>query len=239
MRRLAALALFLALVAAAACGGGDGDGGSSASPGASQSEGSGGSATATRTGGVSQPLNVPPDGGPVPLNPGAYHTTRFAPSAYFAVGEGWSAQFDNERYFSVFQRTEASGRFINLLSPDGVFDPATGGREDLPGTPDDLTAWIAAHPALETSNPSSLQVGLLSGRQLEVTLADADASGPLELLAAGGLNSQAIAPGQKLHIVVLDYRGAPLVIVLGAPSAEFGEFFSQAEAVIGSLTFAD
>jgi hypothetical protein len=240
MRILAAL-LFCAALLAAACGGDDdtsptpvASGSPSPTAAGSATETVGPTATATRTGGIEGVLDVPAGGGEVALAAGAYRTARFQPEAHFSLEDGWSAAFDTERFVDLYRGEDPAENCVCLISPDGVFDTESGAKTDLPT---DLVTWLTTNPNLTTSNPSSLQVNGLAGRQMDVELKAGVAAAKGTYIAAGD-QSFVVKPGEKQHLIVLDYRGKPLIIAQRTPAAEYGAYFPFVESVVGGLTFA-
>lgn len=230
----ACLALLLA-----ACGDDDGGPSASVTPGAS------GGSSATAAGGASQPLGVPEEGGPAPLAAGSYHTERLSPAAYFAVGEGWSAQFDSARLLALYRSGVTPEQTLSIIVPEGGVEPDAEGTLTALATPEQFEAWIVANPRLSVSNPSSLQVGNLAARQMEVSLREDVAPG--EGMPPGeGLpylyydaNSFGTLNGYKQHLIIVDYRGTAVVIAVSAPAEQFGELFAVIEPIVGTLAFTD
>ncbi len=192
--------------------------------------------TATLSGDLIE-LAVPEAGGVVALTPGNYRTARFQPEAHFAVPEGWSANRDSQRFLHLFRGGDPDNNCLCLISPDGIVDE-DGTFEPLPfgGTVDGMIQWLTGNPLLSTSNPSSLQVGDLDGRQLTVDLADGDEA--VEYLAAGDVRF-AVAPGERQHLTVLAYRQTVLIIAQRSPAEEYSGYFGFTEQIVGGITFAN
>jgi hypothetical protein len=165
-----------------------------------------------------------------PLDAGTYGSVQFQPPATFRVQDGWSLAEDSPGMVHLYRGNEAAANCLCLLVPDAVYDPDTG----VPAPPpESYVAWLESHPLLDTSNPSSLQVGNVAGQQMEISLLQ-DAS-PVPLFAAGETMFTP-GPGDRVHIIVLDYAGTPVIIAARAPAAEFAEFFASIEPVVGSLS---
>jgi hypothetical protein len=164
------------------------------------------------------------------LDAGTYGSVRFATPATFRLEDGWSLAEDSPEIVHLYRGTEAAANCLCLLVPDSVYDPETG----VPAPPpESYIAWLESHPLLETSNPSSLQVGNIAGQQMEVSLLK-DAS-PVPLFAAGE-TIVTPGPGDRMHVIVLDYSGTPVIVAVRAPAPEFAEFFAEIEPVVGSLS---
>jgi hypothetical protein len=112
-----------------------------------------------------------PDSNPpeqVDLAPGTYVTDEFEPSFTFSIGEGW-ADTGNEQsdIFGIsMSDIPDSLAFVNAKA---VYDVPS---EKAIATPNDLTAWFQRHPYLETSDPTSVSVGGVSGKRFEVVLSE-------------------------------------------------------------------
>jgi hypothetical protein len=172
--------------------------------------------------------DLPSESGP--LDPGTHASAEFITPATFRLEDGWSLAEDSPGIIHLYRGSEAPANCLCLLAPDAVYDPDTGVPEP---PPEDYVAWLEAHPFLETSNPSSLQVGNVAGQQMEISLLQ-DAS-PVPLFAAGE-TMFTLGPGDRAHIIVLDYSGTPVIVAARAPAAEFAEFFAAVEPVVGSLS---
>jgi hypothetical protein len=187
-----------------------------------------------RPAGEENPLNVPEGGGVVALAAGNYRTARFQPQAHFSLGEGWSASDDSPRFVRLFRGNDPAANCVCFINPDGVID-ASGSTQTAPATVDEMIDWLTGNPRLDTSNPSSLQVGGLSGRQLDVEVA-ATAGDEVTYLSAGD-RQFAVKHTERQHLTVLEYRGKPLIIAQTSPADEYDDFFKFVEQVVGGLTF--
>lgn len=248
-----ALAILVGALVLVSMNGGDGDdGGSTATPSSvteqpsstAGGETAAGTATAAPTfapGSEEVALDVPEAGGSAPLAAGNYRAARFRPEAHFALQDGWSVAFDGARFVHLFRGDDAGANCVCLINPDGVFDDNGGERQPLPGggTVDDLIDWLTANANLKTSNPSSLQVGNLSGRQLDVEVQSGVVPvDEVEYLSAGDQRFKVVS-GERQHLTVLDFRGSPLIIAQRSPAAEYNGYFTFVEQIVGSLTFSN
>jgi hypothetical protein len=245
---LVLVAVIAVLVLVASGGGDDDEDGSSNLPTASEQPSAtfvSGEPTGVQTataaptaapGGPEVALEVPEAGGVVALAAGNYRTSRFQPQAHFALGEGWSANLDTSRFVQLFRGDDPDSNCVCFISPDGVIGDNAGVAEPIPGDGDvdALIDWLTENANLATSNPSSLQVGNLSGRQLDVEVR----SDEVEYLAAGGQRFTVVS-GERQHLTVLDYNGATLIIAQRSPSAEYNDYFAFVEQLVGGLTFSN
>jgi hypothetical protein len=242
---VAVLAITIAaLIVIAGSGDDSGDGGSGEGPTPAASPSATGytgptqqpSTPAATAGGTETSLDVPADGSTVQLVAGSYRTARFRPQAHFALGEGWSAALDTERLVHLFRGQDPASNCVCFINPDGVIRENGAGAEALPGggSVDGMIDWLTGDGRLVTSNPSSLQVGNLSGRQLTVEAAPGQAEA--EYLSAGGQRFRVVA-GERQHLTVLASGGGVLIIAQRSPEAEYTQYFGFAEEVVGGLTF--
>jgi hypothetical protein len=175
------------------------------------------------------------DSEPQLLAPGPYTARSFTPQPTFTVGEGWSAAVVDTRFVALTRGSGIGSDCLCLFAPDGAHSSGSETPGDLAP---DLAEWLAEHPGLDTSNPSSLQVGNRAARQLEITVsAAADLQGGVLPLFTAGDHTFAIAPGEEGHVVVIDHPSGPLIFALRAPADKFREYFKRSEPVAGSLGF--
>ncbi len=196
---------------------------------------SGPKAPSTTTGSPAIRLEVPASP-PEALAPGTYITTNFQPPASFRLGDGWSAAVVDTAAIALVRETPDSD-CLCIVRPDGVFDPVGAGPAELPA---DLTVWLQEHPGLETTNPSSVQVGNRAARQMEARVAAGATliNGRLPLFTAGD-QDYAMSPGDRGHIIVIDHPTGPVVVAVRAPADSFGDYFRAVETMVGSLGFSD
>jgi hypothetical protein len=175
-----------------------------------------------------------------PLRPGEYSSGEYKPTFSFEVGKGWST--------------------YELLPPDG-FAISTQGEtmvvgftmfiEEVykPGTmkvveaPDDLVGWFEHHPYLKTSEPESVTVGGVEGKQIDVTLeAPEDYYG--QCGSGDCMDMWQLSTGEalwfveknKTRLVILDdVQGNTVVIDINTSLSEFNEFMPEAQKVVDSV----
>jgi hypothetical protein len=154
-----------------------------------------GETTGTWTGPCADSQDGPP--GQVclgPLEEGTYTSRRFEPALAFTVPAGWNNVWDTRGGFRLWapgwsdNGADQGTDCRSGPSPCGyLFDqPGLSVRRDP--RPDEgcvdavdttvgtsaieLATWVANHPAIATEPPSPVEVGGLSGYQLDVSLAD-------------------------------------------------------------------
>jgi hypothetical protein len=111
-----------------------------------------------------------------PLGEGTYTSLRFAPALTFTVPAGWNNPWDERDAFILWTPGWSPDNTLIMEPglhvrrdprPDGGCVDATVGTSAI-----ELTTWVANHPAIVAGAPSPVEVGGLTGHQLDVSLAD-------------------------------------------------------------------
>jgi len=92
---------------------------------------------------------------------GTYRTRQFNPQVLLTLQQGWSVYFDelNGTYMTL-------GKSDLLVGKSGdVVDPATHQRAP---NPDDVMAWLVAHPELNATDPTPIQISGYDASWVEV-----------------------------------------------------------------------
>jgi hypothetical protein len=114
-----------------------------------------------------------------PLDEGTYTSQRFGPALTFTVPAGWNNPWDTRGGFRLWTPGWSDESYL-LDSPglsvrrdprpdEGCVDAVdpTVGTSAI-----EIATWVANHPAIATKTPSPVEVGGLTGYQLDVSLAD-------------------------------------------------------------------
>jgi hypothetical protein len=129
-----------------------------------------------------------------PLDEGTYTSQRFEPALTFTVPAGWHNPWDTRGAFSLWTPGWSGGGTADYPGcrrapqPCGYLFAQPGLHVRRDPRPDEgcvdavdttigtsaieLATWVANHPAIATEPPSPVEVGGLSGYQLDVSLAD-------------------------------------------------------------------
>jgi hypothetical protein len=111
-----------------------------------------------------------------PLEEGTYTSQRFEPALTFTVPAGWNNPWDTRGAFTLWTPGWSPGNTLFMEPglhvrrdprPDEGCVDATVGTSAI-----EVATWVANHPAIATKPPSPVEVGGLSGYQLDVSLAD-------------------------------------------------------------------
>ncbi len=122
-----------------------------------------------------------------PLDEGTYTSQRFEPALTFIVPAGWNNPWDTRGSFELWTPGWSDGwddpddPGIYLLDHPGITlvrdprpDEGCSGHVDATvGTSAiEVATWVANHPAIAAGAPSPVEVGGLTGYQLDVSIAD-------------------------------------------------------------------
>jgi hypothetical protein len=130
-----------------------------------------------------------------PLEQGTYRSQRFEPALTFTVPVGWNNPYDTRGSFDLWTPGWSDGwedpddpgiyafdrpglslfRDVRLREgcSDGVY--ATVGTSAI-----EVATWVAAHPGIAAGEPSPVEIGGLSGYQLDVSIAETWQSCPID-----------------------------------------------------------
>lgn len=184
------------------------------------------------------------------LRPGEYRPEEFEPSLSFHVGKGWSAF---EEYASVDFAISMQGdtRWVGLTNVQEVYKPITKGTSTVESkvveAPEDLVGWFQEHPYLKTSEPESVSVGGIKGKQFDMVVEvpggyyGACGTDCMDIFRLGGEEPLGEQDGNKIRIIVLeDVNGDTLCFGNGVRGAsEFDEFMTEAQKVVDSVKWRD
>jgi hypothetical protein len=130
-----------------------------------------------------------------PLEQGTYTSQRFEPALTFTVPVGWNNPYDTRGSFDLWTPGWSDGwedpddpgiyvfdhpglsLFRDVRPREGCSDGvyATVGNSAI-----EVATWVAAHPGIAAGAPSPVEIGGLSGYQLEVSIAETWQSCPID-----------------------------------------------------------
>ena len=130
-----------------------------------------------------------------PLEEGTYTSQRFEPALTFTVPVGWNNPYDTRGSFDLWTPGWSDGwddpddpgiylfdhpglsLFRDVRPREGCSDGvyATVGTSAI-----EVATWVAAHPGIAAGAPSPVEVGGLSGYQLDVSIAETWRSCPID-----------------------------------------------------------
>jgi hypothetical protein len=169
--------------------------------------------------------------GPQPIreglaDPGTWMTTEFQPTLTFTVTSQWMFFFRDDNDEMAMGKSGDIELTASRVS--SVIDPTS--HAGIPA-PDDLVAWLASHPALDTGAPQAATIAGIEGQSIEVT-AKGDSDVDVFEFATGNLR---VSAGARARITVLPYDGPDLVFCAFAPKGSFESALPEIQAVIDTV----
>jgi hypothetical protein len=179
------------------------------------------------------------------LPPGTYRSGEFREPFTFTVPTGWAlGGIDGDAVFISLDEPVPAG--VGIALPGKVFEGPNG--DQLAPAPDDLMAWLRAHPSLQVSEATDVTVGGWPGQQVDITLKKPppqpaeDCPTCLNLLAFGDRTSVYIEEGAPIRITILD-GGVRDVVVMASTTptsaVTFEEFMPLADEVIATIRWTN
>jgi hypothetical protein len=172
-----------------------------------------------------------------PLEEGTYTSQRFEPALTFTVPAGWNNPWDTRGAFDLWTPGWSDGYedpddpLIYLGPHPGlrvVRDPRPEAKEGcvdatVGTSASELATWVANHPAIAAGAPSPVEVGGLTGYQLDVSLADtwreSCPGGPAAVYLFGAfyLRDQKYPEHATKRLILLDLPdgGSVLIVIDG------------------------
>ncbi len=140
---------------------------------------------------------------------------------------------------AVSTQGETKGMGFTMFIEE-VFKPGT---QKVVKAPEDMVGWFEHHPYLKTSEPESVTVGGVEGKQIDLTLeAPEDYYG--QCGSGDCMDMWMLSTGEALWfveeaktrlIILEDVKGNTVVIDIGSPPTEFDEFMPEAQKVVDSV----
>jgi hypothetical protein len=114
----------------------------------------------------------------------------------------------------------------------------------------DIVGALATRPGLSTDGPVTVDIGGLSGQQIDLSLAPGwtgtcGGGGPfVPLVYAPGFIWWGAEPGERFRIIVLDVAGLPsgkyatvMIVIYSAAAAAWDDHVSASTAIVDSFEF--
>jgi hypothetical protein len=249
--RTVTAAVAAAALLAAGCGGGD-------EPAPARPIQAGPTTTAG-PGGAGAPRALAPG----PLEPGTYEAGKFRPKLSFRVGQGWGLLGDEENGLALaadFDPAAAPEKQLTITAVKWVFDDPlltdnelNANRErHIRPAPGDVVGWLRANPYLKVGPARPVTLGGMRGVQFDVAVKDLP--GPSNCPSFGGSehcvllfpvtrgNAEPIelveVGGSPSRYTVVEVKGQPVVVSVGAPAGQFKGFTAEADKVLKTVSFA-
>lgn len=169
---------------------------------------------------------------PCRLRAGQYRPRLFRPALSFALGDGWQ----NSRYYAdafALARRLPDGQRGGLSIGNVVEVFEDDERRTVPPGPAGFLLFLGALEGIKAQPLESVQVGGLSGTQVDVELTGHER---LRLFAARE-DVFTLEPGFRSRLIAVEVKGSQVVLVVDAPAATFESFLREADRVLASLRF--
>ena len=251
--RLAVVAVAAAVaLAAAGCGGGE-----EPAPARPIQEGPATTSTISGAAAAPQPLS------PGPLEPGTYEAVQFRPKLSFTVGEDWVVLGDNENGIALapkFDPATGPDKQLSITAVRWVLDDPLVTDKELDASreahirpaPRDLEAWLRANPYLRVGPAEPARLGGRRGVQFDVNVKKIPGPSNCRQFEPDhcvslfpitrGANVELIelveVEGSPSRYTLVQVRGQPVLVTVGAPADQFEGFLAEADKVLKTVTFA-
>jgi uncharacterized protein YjbI with pentapeptide repeats len=171
------------------------------------------------------------EGASMPTGTGKNITTVFEPAFVLSSADWRISRFPPEKIDEVTLAAKAGRNVLTFTNPSDVFDPSNPSEnKELPApeNTEEWVSWFQRHPSLDISEPVSVRVGGLSGKQIDV-----GASSTREVPLYPGI--RAVPYGDwKDRYVIVDVGGETVVINVSAPTYA-DTFFQKAQKVLDTV----
>jgi len=178
-----------------------------------------------------------------------YVTEDFEPAFRFELSPDWEFAAP-ETTDELFIWTVPEGNSLIFTNPLHILDPSSLSQpKELPA-PENAAEWVSwfqRHPNLDTSKPVPVNVGGVSGKQIDVTYSPASENYPQHLcgqdqdpcvpLYKGSSNDSEIVSieGWKDRFIILDVGEKTVIIDVAAPAEAFDAYFPDAQKVLDTV----
>jgi hypothetical protein len=182
-----------------------------------------------------------PDGNHL-LQPGDYFT-NFEPRITLTLRRTWLVFADTTDFLDMAQQPSEPFGDLSFLGIRKVFD--TKHPKRLIPVPRDLMGWIISHPGIKViAAPVPVTIGGVTGTRADIqatskTCPDAiTTSGCVQLGPLGlGEPTFGFVSGDEIRLIVLNVRGATVVVAYTDAPESFEHRFVEAQAVLDTVQF--
>jgi hypothetical protein len=190
-----------------------------------------------------------------PVGPGRYEATVFKPGLTLEIPKDTSWRTlgpgQSERHFGLelLAGEPIQANTLAFHRMDVVADPERGSRTRAQGVeaPRDFIEWLARHPHVDAGAPQPVEIGDVTGRMIDVTMATRPKRIP-DFCKEGGFDcvpiffdqEEPIAYniGARLRFVSLDVGDEPVVVeMFSLPGEEFDRVIALLDPVLRSVRF--
>jgi hypothetical protein len=177
-------------------------------------------------------------------------TTEFEPAFSISLSEEWEIGAGQERSDSISISDPDQGELF-FTRPSYVFDPPSSSSESTkvsaPENAKEWLSWFQRHPNLETSKPVPVNVGGVSGMQIDVSTSSTLGDYPRKIfcpepcvpLYPSPPQEPDLCPafwwGVKDRFVIVDVGGQTVIINVFAWSGNIDAFAPKAQKVLHAV----
>ncbi|MFL5778105.1 MAG: hypothetical protein ACJ761_04090 [Chloroflexota bacterium] len=159
---------------------------------------------------------------------GTYTTTAFQPPLTMTIDDRWQVLFQDDSDELGLEDDSGDGTEFLVGRVSQVVDP---GSHEPVAAPDDLVAWIRAHPALTAGNAADTTVDGRAARTVDVTT---KGGAEVEVFAFPTGNLP-VPDGVRNRFTVVPLDGPDLVITTGGHTEGFDAAVARAAPILASL----
>jgi hypothetical protein len=187
-----------------------------------------------------------------PLSAGTHTAGFFWPWLTFSVPSGFVTDGDSPRFFGLVPGTSGGAQGQTFLNVFRDLSVASGDCREAPdagvgNTAAEIVGSLAARAGLAVSQPKSVNVGDLSGEQVDIALAPGwtegcpGARGPFApLVYEAGLLWWGAGPGERFRLIVIDIPGdggTVSILVYASDEATWADHEPVWMDIVGSFEF--
>jgi hypothetical protein len=170
------------------------------------------------------------------IPPGEFRPGVFRPVVSLQLDEGWTLARDSADTVQLESDLDGDLFTLGIHRPRGIASPDD---EQPLLLPQDLTAWVEAHPALNVTERREEQLsGVTTVRFTAQSVYEANettgASLAFLILEAGSVN---LEPGIAYEIAILSVDGQPIIVIGSVPVRRAIELTERMDDLLHSIRF--
>jgi uncharacterized protein YjbI with pentapeptide repeats len=180
------------------------------------------------------------------LPPGYYTTNFFEPPASFELPGGWRGYYSQSDQYQVWKQNGLSYMYMYFYNAQEVYNPESLSLSDYALAPKDaerMVEWFQDHPYLEASEPEPMEIGGLTGRAFNVTIAPELPSYPQDqcnvpcvpLFRGSDERPYYLLDGDRHRAIVLDVKGEAVTVTIASGEDRFERFMAETQKVLDSV----
>jgi hypothetical protein len=178
------------------------------------------------------------------VDAGTYRTDWIDPPLTFTWETGLDIHHANPGIIVTAEAARA--RYLIIANAVAVYEPVTddpSGRTMRQELPEDLVAWLLAHPGLDVGPAEPVTIGGLEGQAIEGLPSDAAVydEGALNLFGVSDETEDTlpILADQAFRIAVLEGPSGPVIVAITPRADLYEDFLPTALAILETIDFED